>query len=487
MTSRALALVHPSLLALGWTFTAYLATGTPTWALWRPTVITVGLALLIQLLVTFLVRNRAVAALLASSAVLGLAATWTIALPLAGVVAWWFAVGRLRALRGRTRLSIQFLEQVSSGVGFVAIVLALMLGWQVAGTAAASTTRPPGVIVTPSRPNIYVVLLDGYPRADVLATRFDIDIGPFVEALEDRGFEVHAGSRSNYTSTWATLASMLQDEYLEDLPSLEGVPGTGPEQYRVLGRLVNDSPVLRELQVRGYHLVASPPPYSEVALSQADELLESIGPTWFEEQLMEKSVAATLLHLAMPDLFASQHRERIEGGLDRLAGAGRHDPPVFFFDHILSPHPPFVFTASGDARPLQDCFPSACSLWAPSLVRLETTRDEYGAALAGLIAHLNASLLTSIDELLEDDPDAVVVLFGDHATRYDIRGDSAEATRSFLATRTPGRTGLFEEDVSLINVFPVLLNQLIGTNLPMHSFKAWLSIGNDPLPLEPVP
>lgn len=240
--------------------------------------------------------------------------------------------------------------------------------------------------------------------------------------------------------------------------------------------------------MRGYRVVDSPPPYSELALHQADESLGTIGPTWFEEQLLEKSVAATLLHLTLPDLFASEQRDRIEGGLDRLSTAGRPDAsPVFFFDHILTPHPPFVFDAAGGGRGLQACFPGTCSLWAPNLVRLQMTREEYAEGLAGLLSYVNARLLDSVDALLRDDPGAVIVLFGDHATRYDIRGDAAEATLNFIATRTPGAQGLIAEDVSLINLLPDLLNRYVGTDISRHPFKAWLSTGSDPLPLQPIP
>ena len=487
--ARLLAVVHPALLGLAWTLSTYLATGTPTWALWRPAAITVIIALGVQVAVSATLRRGVTAALVASIVVLGLTATWLFALPLAGVVAWWLIVNRVRASRQRPAIPIRFLDQLSSGVGFVAIVLTLLLAWQTALTPDVPTGPPgsSGEPASPHPPDIYMVLLDGYPRADVLESRFGIDIGPFVDALEERGFEVHAQSRSNYSSTWATLASMFQMAYLEDIPSVPDTPTTGPEQYRVLGGLVNSSPAVATLRKHGYRIVVSPSPYSELAVHDADEFADTIGPTWFEEQLLEKSIAATALDFLFPDLFASGQRDRIEGGLRRLATAGRGMAPTFFFDHILSPHPPFVFSASGASVPLEACFPRTCSLWAPTLDRLSITKARYASGLQGQIQYLNRRLLASVDELLRARPDAVVVFFSDHGTRYDVRADPAEATMNFIATRTPAAPGLYGQDVSTVNLLSDLLNQYLGTELPHQPFKAWLSTGDSPLPLVRLP
>ena len=49
-------------------------------------------------------------------------------------------------------------------------------------------------------PSVYVLLLDGYPRQDSLEDS-GYDNGPFVAALSDLGFEVHADARSDYPRT----------------------------------------------------------------------------------------------------------------------------------------------------------------------------------------------------------------------------------------------------------------------------------------------
>ena len=60
-----------------------------------------------------------------------------------------------------------------------------------------------------SGPDIYLILLDGYPRADVLEYAFDIDNSGFVEGLEERGFHVAEESHSDYIWTHVSVPSAL--------------------------------------------------------------------------------------------------------------------------------------------------------------------------------------------------------------------------------------------------------------------------------------
>lgn len=86
------------------------------------------------------------------------------------------------------------------------IVAEFPLRQRVAPATAASET---------DLPNIYLVLLDGYPRADKLASVFGIDGSEFISGLDDRGFVVASHSRSNHSSTRLTLAQMF--DYTPDM------------------------------------------------------------------------------------------------------------------------------------------------------------------------------------------------------------------------------------------------------------------------------
>jgi hypothetical protein len=65
--------------------------------------------------------------------------------------------------------------------------------------------------------------------------------------------------------------------------------------------------------------------------------------------------------------------------------------------------------------------------------------------MAASLDVLNARLLETIDAVLEKQPQAVIVLFGDHGARVS-EDDRDEWHRPFLASRTPGHERLFADE-----------------------------------------
>ena len=66
-----------------------------------------------------------------------------------------------------------------------------------------------------ARPDVYHLVLDGFGRSDVLASRYGIDSTRFVKTLRDLGFEVAERGTANYIQTALSLASMLNGSYIE--------------------------------------------------------------------------------------------------------------------------------------------------------------------------------------------------------------------------------------------------------------------------------
>ena len=70
-----------------------------------------------------------------------------------------------------------------------------------------------------ARPNVYLIAIDGYARADVLRKHVGLDIGPFIEQLEQRNVLVAPRSLANYSATFFSIASTLQFDYVVDANS----------------------------------------------------------------------------------------------------------------------------------------------------------------------------------------------------------------------------------------------------------------------------
>jgi len=66
-----------------------------------------------------------------------------------------------------------------------------------------------------SKPDIYYIILDSYPRSDTLKNVYGYDNTDFIDRLEGRGFRVAKNSMSNYAMTFLSIASSLNMEYMD--------------------------------------------------------------------------------------------------------------------------------------------------------------------------------------------------------------------------------------------------------------------------------
>ena len=144
--------------------------------------------------------------------------------------------------------------------------------------------------------------------------------------------------------------------------------------------------------------------------------------------------------------------------------------------HVLSPHMPFLFDANGADPHVQACYASGCSVWTSERKVLGLSAEQYARLMDGQIRFLNSQILEMVDHLTADDPNAVIVLFGDHGLRFST-GVSTEYFRDFFAARMPGHPRLFPDDISPVNVLSTIENTYLGTELPMRDYEAWQSTG----------
>ena len=119
--------------------------------------------------------------------------------------------------------------------------------------------KPDRLLVSPSdrssrnvRPDIYLFVLDGYARGDVLKRLYRHDDG-LVSRLREDGFYVADLASSNYAQTALSLASSLNLDYLPAL--IDGVPGDA--ESRVPCRtLIAHNRMFSILRGAGYRIAA---------------------------------------------------------------------------------------------------------------------------------------------------------------------------------------------------------------------------------------
>jgi hypothetical protein len=291
--------------------------------------------------------------------------------------------------------------------------------------AAAVTSLPSlssaadEAVTTAAGPPTYLVLLDGYPRADTL-DELGIENGAFIAALEDRGFDHYPGAESRHGWTHKTLLALLTGQHVSDTWSS-----------------VAETREIRQQLVVPAGFLAIDPPAGHAVLNGGPHVSAG-GITDFESILLAYSAVAVVAPDWAWGQMTGSLRMHLEGSLEAIEST---DAPRVFA-HLLAPHPPFLFGAAAES--VGACWPG-CQLFDNDMDRLGMTRDEWAAAMAYQLRGLNDRLLLSIDRILSTHPNAVIVLFSDHGARYSA-ADPMEWHRSFLAARTPGSPRLFEDE-----------------------------------------
>ena len=327
---------------------------------------------------------------------------------------------------------------------------------------------------TAERPDMYVILLDGYPRADVLEYAFGWDNTAFVESLAARGFTVAQESRSDYLWTHTSLPSALNLAYVEQIPAMQrAIEGSAPRQP-TLRTTVADSVAFQVAREHGYVTASVGGGFEELAPRRADVYLDGGQLNEFELSLLESTFASNLLNLVAPDFASGQHRARIEANLEflpRIADRGDRDPTLVFA-HVPAPHQPAVVGASGEPVAV----PISANFFADSPTERGEDPDEFADRYRGQLAYLNDRVLDTIDAIVErSSVPPVIVLFADHGsasqvdwTQTEIEdADPArllERTGTLFAALTPGRDGIFPDDITPVDLFRLLYDAYLGTD-----------------------
>lgn len=331
------------------------------------------------------------------------------------------------------------------------------------------STRSYSVSVSPARPDVYVILLDGYARADVLDQVFGVDESSFLAGLTARGVAVSAKARTNYATTAQVLIAMFNARLLSGIerlkPLADGVTSTA-ETHDVTHALVADNLVFDTLRSEGYEIVAIDSGFADVGLRRSDRFITPDAMDEIEVGLLRSSVLGDLLDVIAPDFVSGQHRQRITAEFQALGDLAAERPghPRFIFAHVPSPHPPWVFNADGSPRTV----PDLQTVYADDPFQTGLSLEQLKSGYAGAIASTNALVLDAldaIDQAAEVPP--VVIIFGDHGSWVGADpGDVRLRFLPLLAARVPGVAKPLADDESLVNVFPDVLNPLLGTSLP---------------------
>lgn len=322
-------------------------------------------------------------------------------------------------------------------------------------------SQPPLLVPSGQKPpNIYYIILDEYCRADVLKNDLGFDNSGFVRQLQQRGFLVSSQSVSNYSSTYLSLSSSLNMDYLQSLQKRAGLKGLNPQ---ILGEMIHESHAVLMLKRAGYSFAVFPSNFRVTDRSpHADRTYRRrrLNFSEFERVLFDKSLFAPLL------AGVANHRRDVLYNLEILGKPEGLQEPVFVFAHIMAPHPPYVFDRTGKMPPQEPFGRDIQSL--QKAIRRYTDQ----------IVYTNRRVLEAVDRILraEEQP-PVIIVQGDHGFRRLPKEHPAQqrAISSILnAYYLPPATGdLPGPGISPVNSFRIVFNRYLGARYPLLPDQAY--------------
>ena len=473
---------YPLALPVAFIITVWSATGIhPVWLV-LPIALTVGLVALLTVGMSLLLADRhrggAAALALTLATLIAQPALRTGLLVLALVV-----IGEGLAHRGKRwrngRRITRFLSVLGATLLIVAFAGTLQQGSlqdAVADVRADLDARHADAF-DPAHPDIYVLLLDGYPGDDAATIAPWFDASAFPSALEGRGFDVERHARSNYLTTRLSVPTMLANEHIDDSAQLDPPYGNQAADARRLREFGDNGVILSTLRRAGYETITIASPSAHLGLRRVDRVIDPSPPNEFDRVLLTGTAIGPTLDGLAPDLFAAIARGQVLSafGSAEAVAAEAHDRPRFVWVHVLAPHPPLVFHADGtpvaNAPALITATPDLSSR-EERRVRTLATFD-YASFVARRTEELLDRMLASVKR------DSVIVIFSDHGTDIGFdplnppASDLNERTSIVLALRSPGHPNLLPAGTTPIGVLPRVLNTYLGTSLPIRADTSW--------------
>lgn len=497
--------IHPPLIAAHPVLALYAANVAliPVRDVFAPVIVAMLAACALWGLLTLLLRNGARAAAAASVFAFGFfwfapfvdfakASGFVVdatAYPFLGLGLWLSASGLVAWLAAR---NWNRMEQATKFLNFVAVAMVTLasLGIVRGHWVIRTELRDAIARVAPIKgehsgplPDVFLVVLDGYGRSDVLKERYGYDNSDLIQGLKERGFFVAEKARTNYVQTELSLAGTLN---LEPVDRLITGPIDTPGGVRgVLDGLIDRSRFAASLKNLGYRYIAVTSGFPSLAFTSADLVYGSdAGSTLFLASLFEK----TPIRQGSQTITSIFHARwsKLHAAFENLKGLGpRASTPRFVIAHVLAPHPPFVMAADGSFQKPGNRF----GFYDGShyMVKIGTP-ESYRSGYAAQAKAVGSLLLETVDALLDQKDPPIVVVLGDHGPKMGLDQESLEKTdieevAGILAAYHVPK-GVAEElypEITPVNAMRLLHEEISGESLPKLPDSTFYSTWEAPM------
>jgi hypothetical protein len=332
-------------------------------------------------------------------------------------------------------------------------------------------------------PDIYLIIPDKYTSSEILAAHFGFDNSEFDRFLRDRGFVIPRQARANYPRTQLALASMLNLDYIQNLPPRGD-----------LNVLIEHNRLAAFLKAQGYRFVFFPTPFkftsqnrmADLQLPAPSEIESEFLAGWVRTTMLPELVGGGCLLLACrPGRFrlVPETAHLMDWKFERIAELAGGRQPTFVLAHLLLPHEPFLYRA--DCTHREPYWPANAGM-AGDRKATEAYLDE--------IRCTNRKLATLVDSILaRSERPPVILLQSDHGHgrlgrlpdlelvgRRRLRERLAAFTAYYLPGLDPDSVG---DSITPVNTMRLVLRHYLRADLPRIEDVSYWSSEDRPLEL----
>ncbi len=320
---------------------------------------------------------------------------------------------------------------------------------------AGSTSLVEGKTATSKstlKPAVFILLFDEAGSTASLRRQGISDFG-LDSFLKEQGFFQAAQSRSNYSITHFSMASVLNERYLS-LPAAHRVT---LHDYNAALCCIRRSSLVRSFEESGYQVcnrsvfeLGNHRPFrNETPLIEGPEVLTA-GTLW------ARVLRPVWTHRKGEDsLNWFRGLARNEDLLKAVSADAKVQKPLFSYAHFFLPHSPFYYAAGGGLRSFRESLQASA----------ENHVAGYAANWQGAVQYIK----TAVQSIQQQNPAALILLIGDHGYRNEkLPGNDSAQFQNLCAVYYPdGNYAGWTNHTTLVNAMRLLHNKALGTALPL--------------------
>ena len=335
-----------------------------------------------------------------------------------------------------------------------------------------------------SLPNVYYIILDGYPRNDVLKKHLDFDNSEFIDFLKQREFYVAENSYSNYSLSSTSIPATMNMNYINFLADELGEDSRSYDP--LLGKdfgLYADNQVIKNFKSMGYKVakIGSVPMYlHEIPLADLSLCYKSI-------HLMDNRLFDTVARTSMIGYFIERWSEDLQRQIILCAFeelpkiSSYYEEPVFVWSHIMLPHFPLIFGANGEP-----VTPGESLLVMNNPHVFEGTDSSWNIKQQFLqqLQFANKKSMELVDKILENEKQSIIIIQSDHGSAFDVNlhdptdDDVHQRLSNINAIYFPDEKPreILMNDLTNVNTFRIVFNSYFGSDYDILEDKIYWNL-----------